>query len=359
MAITTLFGINGVGKDTIAENLRKKNPEITVSSVSRMLMYILGISKTYDVREKVTEEQYKILESIPQTQMVKIENEEYRRILEKIAKEDIKESFNEMFDIEKIEEHQALCSNEWERIMSRGPEVKQKMHIVDNISLERAVEDVENIAIKEKKNIQIDDDIAELLVRSGCYVNANKTNDKLIKAPAYLSCRLAISDVKTRELLERGLIGRVKQEFKDDVTIAGMATAGIPWAHSIAQKLELPMLYVRSSEKAYGLKGLIEGNLKYASKKAIIVDDVLYTGDTVKKAQEVLKQNGIETVGVACIATLRDKIVNDLTKNNIKVINLTHYTNLLEAAKRNHILDEKEYETMKAIYEEKEERGER
>ena len=42
-------------------------------------------------------------------------------------------------------------------------------------------------------NIQIDDDIAELLVRSGCYVNANKTNDKLIKAPngdiipAYLS----------------------------------------------------------------------------------------------------------------------------------------------------------------------------
>ena len=76
MAITTLFGINGVGKDTIAENLRKKNPEITVSSVSRMLMYILGISKTYDVREKVTEEQYKILESIPQTQMVKIENEE-------------------------------------------------------------------------------------------------------------------------------------------------------------------------------------------------------------------------------------------------------------------------------------------
>lgn len=418
MAITTLFGINGVGKDTIAENLRKKNPEITVSSVSRMLMYILGISKTYDVREKVTEEQYKILESIPQTQMVKIENEEYRRILEKIAKEDKKVIFinhlvtamrhgedvqyltkrltpdwyidlNENLiqlvapsnvivirrmndatrvrssNIEQIEEHQALCSNEWERIMSRGPEVKQKMHIVDNISLERAVEDVENIAIKEKKNIQIDDDIAELLVRSGCYVNANKTNDKLIKAPngdiipAYLSCRLAISDVKTRELLERGLIGRVKQEFKDDVTIAGMATAGIPWAHSIAQKLELPMLYVRSSEKAYGLKGLIEGNLKYASKKAIIVDDVLYTGDTVKKAQEVLKQNGIETVGVACIATLRDKIVNDLTKNNIKVINLTHYTNLLEAAKRNHILDEKEYETMKAIYEEKEERGER
>ena len=377
MAITTLFGINGVGKDTIAENLRKKNPEITVSSVSRMLMYILGISKTYDVREKVTEEQYKILESIPQTQMVKIENEEYRRILEKIAKEDKKVIFinhlvtamrhgedvqyltkrltpdwyidlNENLiqlvapsnviairrmndatrvrssNIEQIEEHQALCSNEWERIMSRGPEVKQKMHIVDNISLERAVEDVENIAIKEKKNIQIDDDIAELLVRSGCYVNANKTNDKLIKAPngdiipAYLSCRLAISDVKTRELLERGLIGRVKQEFKDDVTIAGMATAGIPWAHSIAQKLELPMLYVRSSEKAYGLKGLIEGNLKYASKKAIIVDDVLYTGDTVKKAQEVLKQNGIETVGVACIATLRDKIVNDLTVTSSK-----------------------------------------
>lgn len=35
--------------------------------------------------------------------------------------------------------------------MSRGPEVKQKMHIVDNISLERAVEDVENIGYKRKE----------------------------------------------------------------------------------------------------------------------------------------------------------------------------------------------------------------
>ena len=49
MGLYTIFGINGIGKDTIAEELRKKNQEIEVTSMSRLLMFILGISKTYDV----------------------------------------------------------------------------------------------------------------------------------------------------------------------------------------------------------------------------------------------------------------------------------------------------------------------
>ena len=72
MAITTIFGINGVGKDTVANSLRTNNPDLLVTSISRMLMYILGITKTYDVNEKVCEEQYKMLESVPQEKMIKI-----------------------------------------------------------------------------------------------------------------------------------------------------------------------------------------------------------------------------------------------------------------------------------------------
>lgn len=203
------------------------------------------------------------------------------------------------------------------------------------------------------------DKIASLLVKSGYYVNANKTKDKIIKTPngdivpAYLSCRLAISNVKDREKIEEGLVEKVKEQFEPDVTIVGMATAGITWAHAIAQNLQLPLLYIRSSEKEYGLKGLIEGDTKNTFKKVIIVDDVLYTGNTIKRAQEILKENNFEVVGVACIATLRDKIVSQLNEQNIQVADLTNYRNILEKAVENNILDAEEYKIMKDIYEEK------
>ena len=205
----------------------------------------------------------------------------------------------------------------------------------------------------------MEDSISEILVKSECYVNSNKTNYTMIKTAngdkviAYLSCRLAISNVEVRKKIEDGLIEQIQKRFTNDVTIVGMATAGIPWAHAVAEKLELPLLYLRSSEKEYGLKGLIEGNMKFATKKAIIIDDVLYTGNTVKKAQKVLTENGIKTVGVACIASLRDSTCEELIKQQIKVVKLTDYRKLITSALNNKVLNENEYNFMKKIYEEK------
>ena len=88
MALNTIFGINGVGKDTVANVLRADNPNLSVTSMSRMLMYILGITKSYDVSEKASEEQYKKLEGIPQERMIEIENTEYKKLLSELSKSD-------------------------------------------------------------------------------------------------------------------------------------------------------------------------------------------------------------------------------------------------------------------------------
>ncbi len=205
----------------------------------------------------------------------------------------------------------------------------------------------------------MEDKIAKVLIKSECYVNCRNIKEDTIKTPngdsvnAYLSCRLSISNVNVRNKIENELTKLVKEKFDEKVTIVGMATAGITWAHAIAQNLELPLLYIRSSEKTYGLKGLIEGNKKYASKKAIIVDDVLYTGNTIQKGIEILKQNGIETVGIACIATLGNKVMQNLTDQNLKIVNLTNYKSILNSALEENIINEKEYKNMKLIYEEK------
>lgn len=203
--------------------------------------------------------------------------------------------------------------------------------------------------------------VAELLIKSNCYVNSEKSGQNVIKThngdvvPAYLSCRIAISQADVREQIEVLMTQMIKEGFEtyDNLTIIGMATAGITWAHSIAQRLKLPLLYIRSKEKEYGLKGIIEGGVQNATTKAIIVDDVLYTGNTIEKAKSALKDTDIKIEGVACIANLRDKIVNKLEKENIKVMSLTSHNEIIKNALENNILDKNEYEIMKDIYEEK------
>lgn len=204
MAITTIFGINGVGKDTVANSLRTNNPDLLVTSISRMLMYILGITKTYDVNEKVCEEQYKMLESVPQEKMIKIENTDYKDMLDEIAssKEDLimlshlisalrhgdkiqyltdrttpdwyvklnqaliqlvapsdivsyrrKNDVNRKREtsIEEIEYHQSLCTNEWERIKRVNPDTTNRMFIVNNINLSDATKEIEQIMHNQAK----------------------------------------------------------------------------------------------------------------------------------------------------------------------------------------------------------------
>lgn len=204
MGLYTIFGINGIGKDTIAEKIRQKHQDIEVTSMSRLLMFMLGISKSYDVREKINEEQYKALEQTPQCTIRKIEENEYRRLLEELAKSDKDVIFlshlitalrlgnkvefledrktpdwfvdindkliqlvapaqivakrrqkdktrRRCYEIDEIIKHQELCTKEWERIKRKDYYTAKKMSVVENIDLNQAVRGVENIIFTRNK----------------------------------------------------------------------------------------------------------------------------------------------------------------------------------------------------------------
>lgn len=235
MGITTIFGINGIGKDTIAEELRKKNKELKVTSMSRLSMYLLGISTTYDVREKITEEQYKELEMISQTKMIELENNEYREHLEKMAKSDedviilshlisalrlgdkteylterktpkwfidINQNLIQLVapadlisdrrskdktrkrdaEIEQIIKHQSLCNKEWERIAQENVKARQKMHIVENINLDKAIKEIENIVYARKNsNIEYKNKFIDSLEINQGNISTNRNIENCIK----------------------------------------------------------------------------------------------------------------------------------------------------------------------------------
>ena len=88
-----------------------------------------------------------------------------------------------------------------------------------------------------------------------------------ILSPVYTDCRMIISFPKERKIVRNGYIEMIKATGEFDV-IAGTSTAGIPHAAFIAEKMGLPMVYVRGRGKMkdHGKGKLIEGVVKRGTK---------------------------------------------------------------------------------------------
>ena len=65
----------------------------------------------------------------------------------------------------------------------------------------------------------------------------------------------------------------IQEKFPDAEVVAGTATAGIPHAAWVAQKLGLPMIYIRDKAKGHGKENLIEGTVK-PGQKVIVIEDL-------------------------------------------------------------------------------------
>ena len=99
------------------------------------------------------------------------------------------------------------------------------------------------------------------------------------KSPVYIDCRRLISFPRARtKLMDLGaeLIER-NAGYEGLDAIAGGETAGIPFAAWIADRLSLPMLYVRKQPKGFGRNAQIEGELKDGS-RILLVEDLASEG---------------------------------------------------------------------------------
>lgn len=81
--------------------------------------------------------------------------------------------------------------------------------------------------------------------------------------------------------------------------IAGVPIAGIPFASQIAYNLKKPFLYVRKGARFHGRERRVEGIL-VSGDRVLLVDDLVTTGLTLKKAAESVRaEGGIVTEAVA------------------------------------------------------------
>jgi len=199
-------------------------------------------------------------------------------------------------------------------------------------------------------------DVADILVEAGCYINV-WSSESGIKLPdgsevsAYLSCRRLISQPEPRQKIEERLAQVMAEEFSEADIAVGLATAGIPWAQAIAMHQHLPMSYVRSGRKAYGVGDLVEGAPK-ENTRAVLVDDTLYSGKSLIRAIQALKEEkNIETIGVIVIASLFAGSPDEFGKQQgIKVVSLTDYREICDASVSHELLTETQADEMLKYY---------
>ncbi len=146
--------------------------------------------------------------------------------------------------------------------------------------------------------------------------------DSGILSPVYTDNRLIISYPKQREKIVDFLVAKIKEIGIPDV-IAGTATAGIPHAAFIAQKLKIPMVYVRSEPKNHGRGNQIEGAIK-RGQKVIVVEDLISTAGSSLRVVEALRKAGAKVENEVAIFTYRLKEAEDnLKKAKVKLYVLT------------------------------------
>ncbi|WFA06870.1 orotate phosphoribosyltransferase [Bacillus sp. HSf4] len=153
-----------------------------------------------------------------------------------------------------------------------------------------------------------------------------------ILSPIYCDNRLTLSYPEVRDTIASGLAELIQDKFPEAEMIAGTATAGIPHAALAADRLQLPMCYVRSKPKAHGKGNQIEGAVSNGQ-KVVVIEDLISTGGSVLEAAAALKEAGCEVLGVAAIFTYGlDKAAAAFGEAGIAYYTLTDYDTLTEAA---------------------------
>ncbi len=114
-----------------------------------------------------------------------------------------------------------------------------------------------------------------------------------LASPVYIDCRKLISYPRIRatcmDFACSVLMRDVGYEAFD--AIAGGETAGIPFAAWIAERLALPMLYVRKKPKGFGRDARIEGEIR-AGQRVLLVEDLTTDGGSKVNFVEAIREAG-------------------------------------------------------------------
>lgn len=153
------------------------------------------------------------------------------------------------------------------------------------------------------------EDIARLTARmlleiGAVHFNADEpfTFASGLQSPTYIDCRKLISYPRIRATLMDFLTITVLRNagFEAFDNVAGGETAGIPFAALVAERLALPMTYVRKKPKGYGRNARIEG-VMLEGQRVLLVEDLTTDGGSKLSFVDAIRETGAHCAHTAVI----------------------------------------------------------
>jgi orotate phosphoribosyltransferase len=152
------------------------------------------------------------------------------------------------------------------------------------------------------------------------------------KSPIYCDNRKVLSFPYARDFVKSEMCNVVFDKFPEADMLAGVATAGIAWGAMVADQLKLPYIYVRPKPKEHGLGNQIEGQFEIGQ-KVVVIEDLISTGKSSLQVVDVLKQQGLEVIGMVSIFNYGfDDAVKNMSEANVPLESLTDYASLINIA---------------------------
>ena len=168
-----------------------------------------------------------------------------------------------------------------------------------------------------------------------------------VRAPVYTDNRITLSHPAVRTQIADGFARLLAEEHPEIECIAGAATGGIAHAAWVAERLGLPMVYVRSSAKEHGKQNRVEGRVLPGQRVAVI-EDTVSTGKSVLSVVQSLRDAGVEVGVAAAIFSYGFSFARqNLAEAGVRLLCLTDFSKVIRAAEQSGRISAREIELLK------------
>ncbi|MFY0691149.1 MAG: orotate phosphoribosyltransferase [Paracoccaceae bacterium] len=164
-----------------------------------------------------------------------------------------------------------------------------------------------------------------------------------LPSPTYIDCRKLISYPRIRATLMDFLTCTVMRNAGLEAfdNIAGGETAGIPFAALVAERMGLPMTYVRKKPKGYGRNARIEGAMS-EGQRVLLVEDMTTDGGSKLSFVDAIRDTGADCAHTAVIFyyDIFPETIGKLGDHGVTLHHLCTWWDVLEAAREMGSFDE-------------------
>lgn len=192
-------------------------------------------------------------------------------------------------------------------------------------------------------------ELSQILVKTGAtkFGLFKLSSGKL--SPYYIDLRMIPGDpralhtvIEIYEMMTKSKIGVASFD-----RIAGVPTAGVPYASILAYGLTKPFLYVRREAKMHGGERRIEGQL-LPGERVVLVDDLITTGKNTLQAAEAIRAEGGQVRHAIVLIDRQEGGAAALAEAGLKLHAFTTVTRIARRLREFGLIDDDQYKAILA-----------